>query len=64
MLLQCGYTQQYEKERMDFIDSLTDRIYIKGNLTPKQAKWANSMYKQFNKNLRGKARQRLVKKNK
>ena len=52
MLLQCGYTQQYEKERMDFLDSLTDRIYIKGNLTPKQAKWANSMYKQFNKKLK------------
>ena len=51
MLLQCGYTQQYEKERMDFLDSLTDRIYIKGNLTPKQAKWANSMYKQFNKKI-------------
>ena len=51
MLLKCGYTQQYERERMDFLDSLTDRIYIKGNLTPKQAKWANSMYKQFNKKL-------------
>ena len=51
MLLQCGYTQQYEKERMDFLDSLTDRIYIKGNLTPKQAKWANSMYKQFNRKI-------------
>ena len=51
MLLKCGYTQQYERERMDFLDSLTDRIYIRGNLTPKQAKWANSMYKQFNKKL-------------
>ena len=51
MLLQCGYTQHYERERMDFLDSLTDRIYIKGNLTPKQAKWANSMYKQFNKKI-------------
>jgi len=51
MLLQCGYTQQYEKERMDFLDSLTDRVYIKGTLTPKQAKWANSMYKQFNKKI-------------
>ncbi len=51
MLLKCGYTQQYERERMDFLDSLTDRIYIKGNLTPKQAKWANSMYKQFNKKI-------------
>ena len=47
----CGYTQQYETLRMDFLDSLTDRIYIKGNLTPKQAKWANSMYKQFNKKI-------------
>ena len=36
MLLKCGYTQQYERERMDFLDSLTDRIYVKGNLTPKQ----------------------------
>ena len=51
MLLKCGYAQQYERERMDFLDSLTDRIYIKGNLTPKQAKWANSMYKQFNKKI-------------
>ena len=51
MLLKCGYTQQYERERMDFLNSLTDRIYIRGNLTPKQAKWANSMYKQFNKKL-------------
>ena len=51
MLLQCGYTQQYERERMDFLDSLTDRVYIKGTLTPKQAKWANSMYKQFNKKI-------------
>ena len=51
MLLKCGYTQQYERERMDFLDNLTDRIYVKGNLTPKQAKWANSMYKQFNKKL-------------
>tara|TARA_R100001082_G_C4272752_1_gene120461 strand:+ start:192 stop:611 length:420 start_codon:yes stop_codon:yes gene_type:complete len=51
MLLQCGYTQQYEQERMDFLDGLTDRIYIKGTLTPKQAKWANSMYKQFNKKI-------------
>ena len=51
MLLKCGYAEHYERERMDFLDSLTDRIYIKGNLTPKQAKWANQMYKQFNKKL-------------
>ena len=49
LLLKCGYTQQYEREN-EFLDSLTDRIYVRGNLTPKQAKWANSMYKQFNKN--------------
>ena len=49
LLTQCGYTRQYEAEKMDFLDSITGRIHAKGNLTPKQAKYANQLYKQFNK---------------
>ena len=49
MLTQCNYTQQYEYEKMEFLDSITKRVFVKGNLTPKQAKYANQMYKQFSK---------------
>ena len=49
MLSQCGYTRQYEAEKMEFLDSLTNRAHSRGNLTPKQAKYANHMYKQFSK---------------
>ena len=51
MLSQCGYTQQYESEKMEFLDSLTNRAHSRGTLTPKQAKYANKMYKQFNKKI-------------
>ena len=51
MLSQCGYTQQYESEKMEFLDSLTNRAHSRGTLTPKQAKYANQMYKQFNKKI-------------
>ncbi len=51
MLAQCNYTQQYEYEKMEFLDSITKRVHMKGNLTPKQAKYANQMYKQFNKRM-------------
>ena len=49
LLAQCGYTNQYAAEKMEFLDSITGRIHAKGNLTPKQAKYANQLYKQFNK---------------
>ena len=49
LLTQCGYTRQYEAEKMEFLDSITSRVHARGNLTPKQAKYANQMYKQFNK---------------
>ena len=51
MLTQCGYTSQYEAEKMEFLDSLTNRAHSRGTLTPKQAKYANQMYKQFNKKI-------------
>ena len=51
MLSQCGYTQQYESEKMEFLDSLTNRAHSRGTLTPKQAKYANQMYKQFSKKI-------------
>ena len=51
MLVQCGYTQQYESEKMEFLDSLTNRAHSIGTLTPKQAKYANQMYKQFSKKI-------------
>ena len=51
MLTQCGYASQYEAEKMEFLDSLTIRAPSRGNLTPKQAKYANQMYKQFNKKI-------------
>ena len=51
MLSQCGYTRQYEAEKMEFLDSLTNRAHSRGTLTPKQAKYANQMYKQFNKKI-------------
>ena len=51
LLTQCGYTRQYECEKMEFLDSITKRVHTKGNLTPKQAKYANQLYKQFNKRI-------------
>ena len=51
MLTQCGYASQYEAEKMEFLDSLTNRAHSRGTLTPKQAKYANQMYKQFNKKI-------------
>tara|TARA_Y100000004_G_C8752167_1_gene342859 strand:+ start:42 stop:470 length:429 start_codon:yes stop_codon:yes gene_type:complete len=49
LLSQCGYTHQYESEKMEFLDSLTGRVHARGNITPKQAKYANNLYKQFSK---------------
>ena len=49
LLSQCNYTQQYEADKMFFLDGLTDRINRVGTLSPKQAKYANQMFKQFNK---------------
>ena len=49
LLTQCGYTRQYELEKMEFLDSITGRVHAKGKLTPKQAKYANQLYKQFSK---------------
>ena len=51
LLTRCGYTKQYEADKMFFLDGLTDRINRLGTLTPKQAKYANQMYKQFNKKI-------------
>ena len=51
MLTQCGYASQYEAEKMEFLDSLANRAHSRGNLTPKQAKYANHMYKQFSKKI-------------
>jgi len=51
LLTRCGYTQQYEADKMHFLDGLTDRINKLGTLTPRQAKYANQMYKQFNKKI-------------
>ena len=51
MLSLCGYTRQYEAEKMEFLDSLTNRAHSRGTLTPKQAKYANQMYTQFNKKI-------------
>jgi len=51
LLTRCGYTKQYEADKMFFLDGLTDRINRVGTLTPKQAKYANQMYKQFNKKI-------------
>jgi hypothetical protein len=51
LLTQCGYTRQYECDKMEFLDSITKRVHTKGNLTPKQAKYANQLYKQFNKRI-------------
>ena len=49
LLAQCGYTNQYAAEKMEFLDSITGRVHAKGKLTPKQAKYANQLYKQFSK---------------
>ena len=49
LLTRCGYTKQYEADKMFFLDGLTDRINRVGTLSPKQAKYANQMFKQFNK---------------
>ena len=49
LLTKCGYTRQYEAEKMEFLNSITKRVYSRGKLTPKQAKYANQLYKQFSK---------------
>ena len=49
LLTKCDYTKQYEADKMYFLDGLTVRINRVGTITPKQAKYANQMYKQFNK---------------
>ena len=51
LLTRCGYTKQYEADKMFFLDGLTDRINRVGTLSPKQAKYANQMYKQFNRKI-------------
>ena len=51
LLTKCGYTRQYEYEKMEFLDSITKRVHMKGKLTPKQAEYANALYKQFNKRI-------------
>ena len=51
LLTKCGYTRQYEYEKMEFLDSITKRVHMKGNLSPKQAKYANQLFKQFNKRI-------------
>ena len=51
LLTKCGYTRQYEHEKMEFLDSITKRVHSRGALTPKQAKYANALYKQFNKRI-------------
>tara|TARA_R100000008_G_scaffold82637_1_gene67129 strand:- start:897 stop:1319 length:423 start_codon:yes stop_codon:yes gene_type:complete len=51
MLVNCGYTRQYEFEKMEFLDSITRRVHTRGNLTSKQAKYANQLFKQFNKRM-------------
>jgi hypothetical protein len=51
MLSKCGYTRQYESEKMEFLDSITNRVHSRGTLTPKQAKYANQLHKQFNKRI-------------
>ena len=51
LLTKCGYTKQYEADKMYFLDGLTVRINRVGTITPKQAKYANQMYKQFNKKI-------------
>ena len=49
LLAQCGYTNQYAAEKMEFLDSITGRVHSRGKLTPKQAKYANQLFKQFSK---------------
>jgi hypothetical protein len=51
MLVQCGYNVQYQYEKMEFLDSIKNRIITKGKLTPKQAKYANQLHKQFSKKI-------------
>ena len=47
MLHHCGYSDYYIELKMEFLDSLTKRAHSRGTLTPKQAKYANNLYKQF-----------------
>jgi len=42
---------KYESEKMEFLDSITNRVHSRGTLTPKQAKYANQLHKQFNKRI-------------
>ena len=51
LLTKCDYTKQYEADKMYFLDGLTVRINRVGTITPKQAKYANQMYKQFNRKI-------------
>ena len=51
MLVQCGYNVEYQYEKMEFLDSIKNRIITKGKLTPKQAKYANQLHKQFSKKI-------------
>ena len=51
MLHHCGYSDYYIELKMEFLDSLTKRAHSRGTLTPKQAKYANNLYKQFTKRI-------------
>ena len=51
MLHHCGYCYYYIELKMEFLDSLTKRAHSRGTLTPKQAKYANNLYKQFSKRI-------------
>lgn len=51
MLHHCGYSDYYIELKMEFLDSLTKRAHSRGTLTPKQAKYANNLYKQFSKRI-------------
>ena len=51
MLHHCGYSDYYIELKMEFLDSLTKRAHSRGTITPKQAKYANNLYKQFSKRI-------------
>ena len=51
MLHHCGYSDYYIELKMEFLDSLTKRAHSRGTLTPKPAKYATNLYKQFSKRI-------------
>ena len=51
MAKECGYTKDYEHDRVSIIDGMIRQANAKGTLSKRQMGFCNNMYKQFKKRI-------------